>query len=458
MKLHETSAFRMAFRFAGLFSLIVLFALIYVYVTTLQEFKEQIDRELKQEIGILNNHYNKHGLDSLIQHTKNRQQYGRHLHHYYAVSDLTFKHLSGNDFLTGLIQTNQISPAQITFIDAHDVEHGDEDDNRLRIATQLIANNYWITTGQSNNSIEELEEHTFSAVIIAILVSIFSTMTIGIFMSRQVSAKTENINQGLEKAISSNFKQHLPIPKNEDEYHELTIKLNLMLSRIENLITGMRQVTDNIAHDLRSPLTRMRNRLEVTLLQSRNEDEYRDAMESAINDCSELLKTFNALLSITQAEAGVKRDDWNEIDLSELATEMAELYELVAEEQDLHFQWQKPESIKIEGNRQLLAQAISNLLENAIKFTPPTGTISLKLYIDKNHSYIGVCDTGPGISDHDKDKVIERFHRLDNARATPGNGLGLSLVNAVAKLHNGQLQLSDNNPGLCAYLKLKKTQ
>ncbi len=418
----------------------------------LQEFKAQVDRELIHEIEELTTHYNQYGKQSLIQHIKNRQQYGRHLHHYYAVADLKFNHLSGNNFLTTIIESKDNINHSLTFFDAFDIVHDEEDDSRLRILSRKLDTLYLLTVGQSNSSIEELQEYTLSAVFIAVIVSILLTLAIGIYMSKQALNKISRINSGLEESINSNFKKHLAIPTREDEFHELSLKLNLMLERIESLLTGMRQVTDNIAHDLRSPLTRLRNRLEVTLLQSRNEDEYRHAMEKAIDDSSDLLKTFNSLLSIAQAEAGVKRNDWIEVDLTNLMDELAELYQLVAEEKKLDFSWIKPEPIFFKGNKQLLAQAISNLLENAIKFTPSGGAITLRAFIENNMIFIGVCDTGPGIPNKDKNKVIDRFQRLDSARSTPGNGLGLSLANAVATLHDGNLQLSDNHPGLCVLL------
>ena len=443
----------MALRFAGLYSLIAIIALSTVYFVTLQEFKAQVDRELVHEIEDLTTYYNKFGKQPLIEHIKNRQQYGRRLHHYYAVADLDFNHLSGSNFLTTIIESKDNITHSLSFFDVFDIVHDEEDDSRLRIVNRKLDTLYLLTVGQSNSSIEELQEYTLSAVFIAVIVSIILTLAIGIYMSKQALNKISKINSGLEESINSNFKQHLVIPSREDEFHELTLKLNMMLGRIESLITGMRQVTDNIAHDLRSPLTRLRNRLEVTLLQSRNEDEYRHAMEKAIDDSSVLLKTFNSLLSIAQAEAGVRRNDWNEIDLAALVDELAELYQMVAEEEKLTFNWEKPEPMIIKGNRQLLAQAISNLLENAIKYTPSGGSITLEAHLLDDIPLIEVSDTGPGIPDKNKEKVIERFQRLDSARSNPGNGLGLSLVSAVSKLHHATLILLDNNPGLRAQIR-----
>ncbi len=448
VKLFDTSAFRIAIQFASIFTVIVSVALGSVYVITFNEIKQQVDRELIHELEELKSHYKKYNTDSLIKHIDLRLQYGKHLHHYYALTDENFSLLSGSNFLVPYIMEIPFEEEKISFTDAFEVLHGKDDDNDLRMATIHLDNKLYLISAQSNSSIEELQEHTLTAIIIAIIVTLSSAFIIGLYMSRQTLDKINAINTGLEKSIANNFKYSLPVPKREDEFQTLILKLNLMLARIKELITGMRQVTDNIAHDLRNPLTRLKNRLEVTLLQPRAENEYQQAMEKAIEDGNELIKTFNSLLSIAQAEAGVRRDNWQSIDLSELIDDIADLYRIVAEEHGLMLDWEKKETIEITGNRQLLAQTLSNLLENSIKYSHPSGKISLLLYREDKHPVIEVSDTGPGIPEQYREKVLARFQRLDNSRSTSGSGLGLSLVNAVAKLHSAKLTLLDNKPGL----------
>lgn len=448
VKLFDTSAFRIAIQFASIFTVIVSVALGSVYVITFNEIKQQVDRELIHELEELKSHYKKYSTDSLIKHIDLRLQYGRHLHHYYALTDEKFSLLSGSNFLVPYIMEIPFEKERISFTDAFEVLHGKDDDNDLRMAALHLDNKLYLISAQSDSSIEEFQGHTLTAIIIAIIVTLSSAFIIGLYMSRQTLDKINAINTGLEKSIANNFNHSLPVPKREDEFQTLILKLNLMLARIKELITGMRQVTDNIAHDLRNPLTRLKNRLEVTLLQPRAENEYQQAMEKAIEDGNELIKTFNSLLSIAQAEAGVRRDNWQPIDLSELIDDIADLYRIVAEEHGLTLDWQKKETIKIIGNRQLLAQTLSNLLENAIKYSHPSGKISLLLYQEDKHPVIEVNDAGPGIPAQHREKVLARFQRLDNSRSTSGSGLGLSLVNAVAKLHSAKLTLLDNKPGL----------
>jgi signal transduction histidine kinase len=268
----------------------------------------------------------------------------------------------------------------------------------------------------------------------------------GLLMTRNMLRKVDAVNRTSTHIIHGDLTQRVPVSGTGDEFDQLAQNLNAMLDQIERLMAGMRQVTDNIAHDLRTPLSRLRARLEVTLLEKPDEARYADVLSETIAEADRLLGTFNALLSIAEAEAGSRRDSFEAIDLSEIARDVAELYEPVAEESGLGFEIQIPDRIMVRGDRHLLSQAIANLLDNALKYTAE-GKVALSVASRGGKAHIEVSDTGPGVPADRRNAVFDRFVRLEGSRSTPGNGLGLSLVRAVTTLHEGAIWLEDGVPG-----------
>ena len=277
----------------------------------------------------------------------------------------------------------------------------------------------------------------------------------GFLMSRGMLSRIDAINRTTRRIMAGDLSQRISLKGSRDEFDVLAGNLNAMLDQIERLLSGMREVTDNIAHDLRTPLSRMRSRIEVALLADPDRAEARTLLEQTLCDADAMIQSFNALLSIARAEAGGERASFEPIDVSEVCQDLAELYGPLAEEKGLTFTSACPPGLLLHGNRHLLAQALANLLDNAIKYTPEGGRVTLNGFPGP---VVTVADTGPGIPAEERERVLERFVRLDGDRSTPGNGLGLSLVSAVAKLHGATLRLEDNHPGLRISLMLPGEQ
>jgi signal transduction histidine kinase len=264
------------------------------------------------------------------------------------------------------------------------------------------------------------------------------------------------------RIIAGDFTGRLPIAGTGDELDRLAENLNVMLERIEALMQGLKEVSDNIAHDLKTPLTRLRNRCEEALRTAASEADYRAALEATIDESDALIRTFNALLMIARAESGQAREGMSDFDAAEIAHGIAELYEPLADEKGLKVKVEAPESARIHGNRELVSQALANLVDNAIKYAVPAqaGADGAEIVVSARNGNdrveLTVSDCGPGIPESERSRAVERFVRLEQSRSQPGSGLGLSLAAAVARLHGGELRLEDNQPGLKTVLDLPR--
>jgi signal transduction histidine kinase len=300
---------------------------------------------------------------------------------------------------------------------------------------------------------DALRDFTQGTMAAILAVSVALTVALGWLQGRTLLQRVDALSATARAVGAGRLSRRVPLSGRDDEFDDLAGQLNTMLDRIEQLLAGMRQVTDNVAHDMRRPLSRMRNRLDVTLLEARSEEEYREAIERATGDLDEIIRTFNALLEIAQAEAGSFRGDWGPVDLEPLIAELGALYGDIAGEQGKQLDIDLGPGLQVTGNRHLLGQAVSNLLDNAVKFAPTSTRIRLEGRRDAGRIRLAVRDRGPGIPADQRARVLERFVRLDPERSTPGSGLGLSLVAAAARLHGGTLTLGEAEPGLVVALE-----
>jgi signal transduction histidine kinase len=285
----------------------------------------------------------------------------------------------------------------------------------------------------------------------------------GFFVARRVLRRVDAMTETSRTIMAGDLSGRLPTAGSEDELDRLAVNLNVMLERIEALMRGFKEVSDNIAHDLKTPLTRLRNRAEEALRSGKNESDYRAALEGTIEESDDLIRTFNALLMIARTESGQASTPMAEFDAAEIARGVGELYDPLADQKGIALRIEAGANLLARGNRELVTQALANLVDNAIKYARPpeakaraAADVLVEAGGQGDRIWLSVSDRGPGIAESDRGRAVQRFVRLEQSRSEPGSGLGLSLVSAVARLHGGELRLEDNGPGLKATLVLPR--
>jgi signal transduction histidine kinase len=309
--------------------------------------------------------------------------------------------------------------------------------------------------GRDNTLFAPLQTRFWYGLAAAIAVLSIAGLLVGIITRRALMSRIYSIRQTVSAIMHGDLKHRLPTHLNDDELNTLTRTINGMLEQIELLVHGVRNVSNSIAHDLRTPLAELRSRLEeLTLIRPSREETYAE-IEGAVADVDRVIRIFDALLRLAEIDAGMRRSGFVPLDITDLAANAVEFYAPAAELKNIDLVFRSDGPLSVSGDPVLLAQALSNLIDNALKYAPVHGAIEIAVRkrIDGT-AEVSVSDNGPGIADSEKCKVVERFYRGDASRGTPGVGLGLSLVQAVAKLHGSTLELSDQNPGLRVALTL----
>jgi signal transduction histidine kinase len=445
-RLLETSTFRLALVYLALFGLSALVLLGYLYFATARVMERQTAETIEAEITGLREQYRAEGLERLRQVIAQRSAAQPNRSSIYLLTDPSGRPVAGNlnrwpDVEPGpdgsMIFTVEVSP------DGETVEH------RRALAEGFeVARGFRLLVGREVEERLQIQTLIKQALGWGLAITLLLGLAGGFLMSRGMLGRVDAINRTTRRIMAGDFSQRIALKGSRDEFDQLAANLNAMLDQIERLLAGMRQVTDNIAHDLRTPLNRLRSRIEVALMREPGRAESRALLEETLADAEAMIGTFNALLEIARAEAGSERGAFEDVDLEALGCDLADLYRPLAEDKGLTFEFQWAPGSQIRANRHLLAQALSNLLDNAVKYTPSGGRVRLVIERGASGPTVTVDDTGPGIPHADRERVLQRFVRLDATRSTPGNGLGLSLVDAVAKLHRAELSLADNRPGL----------
>lgn len=445
----RTTAFRLTLLYVGLFGISNVLLLGFIYWNTSNFMDQQTDMAIASEADALRDVYRQGELEELRRIIERRSAAGDATERVYLLVRRGQAPLAGN------ARIGPLSPGWSRIVLSNRGDHQDEENeaHQARVLTASLPGGYTLSVGRELHEDEELRRYTLLTLLWALGITLTLALLGGLVMSRNVLRRIDGINRASRAIMAGHLARRMPLTGSGDEFDQLAENLNRMLDQIERLMDAARLVTDSIAHDLRSPLSRLRSRLELAQSREFPAAEYRSVLEQSLAEVDGLLATFNALLSIAHAEAGARRNDWERVDLSAVVRDMAELYQPLAEDRNHKLNTNIQQGLTLYGSRQLLAQALANLLDNAIKYTPPGGIIEISATGYNSIVELSVSDNGPGIPEAMREQALERFVRLDASRSTPGSGLGLSLVRAVAQMHHAALELAHNQPGLKVTLR-----
>lgn len=445
-----TSAFRVAAAATAIFVLAAAVVVGLLAFRSNRVFTDQVLSELRSEAALILAEARAGGLDALTERVKLRA--GLDSGKLLLLADRSGKPLAGN--IPRVPAGLETGPGGVFRLEG----------GRLAAGIRVETDGADLFVGRD---IEDQRE--FLADVQRVFVVSFGALSLigllgGLAISRLVLRRIGAINQASQSIMSGDFARRVPVSARSDELDELARNLNLMLDRIELLMNGLRQVSDNIAHDLKTPLSRLRMRVEAALDDPRGALAHREALEYVLEASDELIKTFNALLLIARLEARALEASADRFDLGTLVRDVAELYGPLGEESGIPLTVSAETGLLIKANRQLVGQAVANLVDNAIKYsraspgagTPERPAVEVRVTRVSEGAEVSVADRGPGIRQADRERVLGRFVRLEESRTRPGTGLGLSLVAAVAGLYGGGIRLEDNAPGLRAVLVLPK--
>ena len=459
-KLIRTTAFRLTLVYLFLFALFAASLLGYFAWNTRRLINEQITATVNAETTEIVDIYTRRGLVGLVRAIEYRAlRPGANL---YLVTTPEGKAIGGN---VGALAPGVMASIGWSETGYRRLDEQDTADHRALVRVTELTNGFRLLVGRDLEERRRLFGIVANAAQWSLLVVIVLGIGGGIFVARRVLQRIDAMTGTTRRIMAGDLSGRLPVGRSGDELDRLAENLNAMLERIEALMTGLKEVSDNIAHDLKTPLTRMRNRAEEALASSGSEAEYRAALERTIEESDGLIRTFNALLMIARAESGQARGNMDDFDAADVAKGIQELYEPLAEDDGMTLRV-RTATARLHGNRELISQALANLVENAIKYGKPspvvqpldpvaaarTREILIEARRENDHVLLSVTDHGPGIPEGDRKHAVERFVRLEASRTLPGSGLGLSLASAVATLHGGELRLSDSHPGLTATL------
>ena len=433
-----------------LFGTSVLGLLAFIYLSTVAVIDRQTEDTIDAEVRGLAEQYREQGLARLIDVVRLRSSVDGS--DYYLLTDPNLTPLAGN-----LVAWPKDAEGAGDWIrlTVHRQSQGQGPTTSRDVRAQLftLSGGYRLLVGRDTHERTNLRDIVIKALGWSLAAALALGLVGGIVLSRRMLRRVEHVAVTSQGIMAGDLSRRIAVTGTGDEFDRLATSLNAMLDQIERLMTGMRLATDSLAHDLRSPLTRLRGRIELALRQPPHAARDREALADVLRQAEVALSTFDSLMKIAMAEAGIGAADLRVVDLSGTAADAAELYEPVAEEREIRLCVSTQPGAFIRAQPELLAQAITNLIDNAVKNTPSGGQIRVAVEARRSVVLLCVADTGRGIPEADRARVLDRFVRLEESRSTPGAGLGLALVSAVARMHGARLSLEDAAPGLRVTLR-----
>ena len=443
---------RASFRFALLHTLVFILSVLAIgwiaKVTLTSTLESQARDRVATEAKSLLADYNRTGLAGLRSTIAARSIGKRRL--LYAVVDAQQRAVFGDRYLAPFGNSTtagvQLLPSQ----------EGEDATDYILVAVRPLGDGLRLVVADNLDSIEDIEDVILNGLVVVLVFAVALGLGTGVFLSRSILHRVDSVTRTAEAIANGDISQRIALTGSGDDFDRLAATLNTMLDRIADLLENLRQVSNDIAHDLRTPLAHLRQRLEDTKIYAVSTSDYQRAVHDAIEDVDALLDTFSALLRIAQVEAGTQSSSIYPVSLSDVMQTVADAYGPDIEDSGRLLQTDIPPAVTIAGDRELLTQLFANLLENALRHTPPGTHIAIRLRGNHTQAVAEVSDDGPGIPPHEHARVFRRFYRLERSRTTPGNGLGLSLVGAVATLHHASIELLDTKPGLTVQIRFPR--
>jgi signal transduction histidine kinase len=447
-RLFKTISFQQTALHSLIFALCLLALLVFTYLTTTSALRSQMQAEIHLQLNELVEEARAEGIDAIVKDINERTDQSSGSDAYYFLSDKNGRRIAGN-----LSAVAPVEGWRDTNIAAPIAGVAEDEDHQIWAEGKSLQDGSYLLVGQDAFRLLTAQEAIVTAFAWSAGLALFLSSLAGLLLSRGFLKRIDDINKTSNAIMNGQLKSRVPVRGTSDEIDRLSVHLNQLFDSNQMLLESLKQVSSSIAHDLRTPLSRLRQGLEEARAKAISKRDMELAVDNAIVESDTILSIFSALLRIAQIESGSRKAAFKHVELATLLERVSNAYRAVAEEQGKTFETDLMPNTYVFGDAELLLQMFANLTENALRHTPAGTKISLKLANSSTGALVVVSDSGPGIPKSERERVFEHFYRLDIARATPGSGLGLALVSAIAKLHDLNIELADNSPGLMVNIR-----